>query len=271
MKALGFLRTLLGLLAFAAAGAGAATLTVTTVADEIDTPTGPQTSLREAIRDAASGDTIVFAPGLSGATITLGGTQLLLDKSLTIDASALPAGITLNGNAASRIFQVNSGPTVVLTALTIANGAAGTSDGGGIGNHGMLTVNQCILTGNTALGSGAGIYNSGTLTVNQSTLTNNVGGNNAFLGAGGGIYNHSTGTLTVNQSTLSDNRGGRGGGINNLGMLTVNQSTLSGDSADYGGEGGGIYNDSTGTLTVNQSTITGCAAYEHHGLCGLRA
>ena len=62
------------LLLLAVGSAGAATITVTTTDDELD-PTainGDGISLREAIRDAASGDTIDFDAALDGATIVLG-------------------------------------------------------------------------------------------------------------------------------------------------------------------------------------------------------
>ena len=49
--------------------------------------------------------------------------------------------------------------------------------GGGILNFGTLTVNSCVLTGNSAGSSGGGaIYNVGRLTVQNSYLnTNSVG------------------------------------------------------------------------------------------------
>ena len=47
-------------------------LTVNTTEDQFDTPSGPELSLREAIRDAGgTATTIDFAPSLSGATIDL--------------------------------------------------------------------------------------------------------------------------------------------------------------------------------------------------------
>jgi hypothetical protein len=59
----------------------ASTLVVTSTSDS-----GPGT-LRQAIAEAGSGDTITFAPALSSQTITLSST-LVIDKDLTIDGSA---------------------------------------------------------------------------------------------------------------------------------------------------------------------------------------
>ena len=101
---------------------------VTTAADESDGMTVGGVSLREAIADAApSGppETIRFAPELSGAICTLGGSELSIDKSLRIDASALPHGFTVSGNNASRVFNITAGAVVELDSLTITAGKTG--------------------------------------------------------------------------------------------------------------------------------------------------
>src|SRR4051812_47722756 len=97
--------------------AQAGTITVTTSADNVPAPAG---SLREAINNAAaSGDTIVFAPGLAGQTIALGfddpkvvgaspaapfgPTGIVIDgKNLTIDGSAAK-GLVISGGNTRRI------------------------------------------------------------------------------------------------------------------------------------------------------------------------
>jgi hypothetical protein len=59
-------------------------------------------SLRQAILDATAGDTIIFAPGLSGATIRLQQTltdSLVINKNLTIDGSALASKIPISGDS----------------------------------------------------------------------------------------------------------------------------------------------------------------------------
>ena len=87
-------------------------------------------SLRYASTYSTNGDYITFANNLSGATILLSGT-MTLGVDLTIDASALPHGITINGNQAGSVFIVTNG-NVILTALTITNGASPSGGGGGI-------------------------------------------------------------------------------------------------------------------------------------------
>src|SRR3954454_9467779 len=57
------------------------TVIVNKLGDE--TAANPTRSLREAIQMAATGDTIAFKAGLAGQ-ITLGGTELLVGKHLTV-------------------------------------------------------------------------------------------------------------------------------------------------------------------------------------------
>lgn len=244
-------------------------------------------SLRQAVLDAVSGDTITFTSTLSGQTILLTSGQIVLDKNLTLDGSALANGIRIDANNSSRIFMVNSGTTNVLNSLTLyrgrahgANGAPGVTGGngfgGGIYNAGTLTVNHCTLTNNIAAGGnagngvpgglggngfGGGIYNSGTLTVDHCTLANNsaaggkggdsvaANGGTGGLGNGGGIYN--SGSLTINHCTVVSGsvQGGNGGNA-----LSVNTNGGNGGN----GTGGGIYNG--GTLAANHCTLVNNSA-----------
>jgi hypothetical protein len=195
---------------------------VTTAADS-----GPG-SLRHAIEHYPSGSTIGFSSNLSGATVLLTGGELMLNKSLTIDAAALPLGLSIDGNATSHVFVVTNRAVVVLNSLTITNGKTGDSTGGaGIHNHqeATLTLNRCALVGNSAQYGGAAI-NKGTLTVNNCTLS----GNSATVKGGGGILNH--GTLLVNHSTISGNWSeADAGGIDNRGRMTISNSIVAGNKA----------------------------------------
>jgi hypothetical protein len=250
---------------------------VTNLADS-----GPGT-LRQVIANAANGAVITFDPSLSGATITLSLT-LAINTNLTIDASALPGGLQINGNGSVQIFNVASNTVVFLNSLAITNAYCATNFGGGIFNNwGTLTLNQCILSGNSVTSSGGGIYNkAGTLTLNQCILSGNsatgnggciynrggklalnqctLSGNSATHGYGGGIWN--SGTLTLNECTLAGNSGAEGGGgIVNFGTLTLTNCTLSGNS---GGDGGGILN-AREHLTLNQCTLSGNSATNDGG------
>lgn len=92
--------------------AGAATLTVTSLADG-----GPGT-LREALALAAPGDTITTVPG----TITLTTGELIVDRDLTIVGPS--TGVTISGNGTSRVLRVLAGANVSMSNVTIRDGNA---------------------------------------------------------------------------------------------------------------------------------------------------
>ena len=264
-------------------------ITVTTLEDS-----GPG-SLREAIGMAGNFDRIIFDPSLDRATITLAGSPLAIDQSLSIDASELPGGLTVDAVGQSRVFEIGTVVEVALRKLTITGGrSAGFSrDGGGIYNLGSLRLDDCALIANvadlggtgdpfpTSGGHGGGIYNVGTLSINGGQLSGNTSGEsgaghqgaNGSPGSGGGIYN--LGTASLSSCTISENltmdgagpyRGGDGAGIYNAGELSVYACLLAGNltgssrsSASYtiscGGFGAGIFNSGSATLT--DSTLMG--------------
>lgn len=220
-------------------------------------------TLREAINQAnahGGADTITFNipasdGGCSGAnhcTITLTSPLPAIDDNLTINGSANAAQIIIDGQATHRVFALNSGETLNVNTLTIANGkganCGGFDCGGGIYNDGgTLNVSNSTFDSNIADGGG-GIYSaSGTVNVTGSTFTNNSSGG----GDGGAIDNG--GTLNVTNSTFSGNNALNGAGIINRGTLTVINSTISGNSAAL--QGGGIANDA-GTTTLKNTIIT---------------
>ena len=221
-----------------------------TVANSNDSGAG---SLRQAILSAVSGDTIQFNADLSGAVIVLTNGHLLLNKSLTINAATLPAGITISGNNSNRVMQISSSSVVNLRNLNIRDGYAPDAmypdnAGGGILNLGTLTLTNCTVANNQALlgidpGGGAIENNSASLILHNCTLSGNL-----TSGFGGAIENYGESTLTISQSTIAGNFASTGGGLHNEGihnkpaLIIANQSTLAGNSASIGG---GVYNSST--------------------------
>ena len=276
---------LCGVLSLALGSAQGANLVVTSTADS------GADSLRQALADAGSGDTITFHGSLSGQTIVLTNGQITVTNSLFIDASALSDGIAIDGNASSRIFKFSTNTTNILTGLVLTNGLViGISPdayGGGIYNGGNLTLNNSTLSGNEAH-LGGGIYNDGgSLFINNSTLYGNdaqMGGgisdsngtvtiNNSTLyeneseAYGGGIYIYTNSVLTLNSSILSNNHAGpycSGGGIFvYFGQLIASNSTLIGNSADR--NGGGI-STTNGTLMLVDSHLSGNSAGDGGGI-----
>ncbi|MBO7725843.1 MAG: hypothetical protein J6S40_05190, partial [Thermoguttaceae bacterium] len=207
-------------------------------------------SLREAISYAAAGGTVTFDAALAGGAITLNGAQLEIFGGIVVDASAI-GGITINAGGKSRVFYVRGGNAecpAELIGLTVTGGS--TFDlGAGIFNDGVLTLVDCVVSGNTSVADrwGSGICNYGGLTLTDCTVT----GNTAKYG--GGIINgdaHSSATL--NRCVVSGNTGEYGGGIyNHSGTLTLTDSAYSENTAKYGG---GIFNDGADSTAA----LTGC-------------
>ncbi len=233
----------------------AAIVTVDTLTDENDgSCSDGDCSLRDAIQVATSGDTIKFS--VTG-TITLIFGELIIDKNLAISG---PGGgsLIISANNLSRVFYVNAGVTAAITDVVIADGNAGSDEGGGIDNYGTLIVNNSTLSNNSAAGlNGGGINNQGTLTASNSTFSDNM------AKWGGGIKNEG-GTATVINCTFSGNWASiRGGGIDSgaSSILYVANSTFSNNGASFAG---GIGNPSSTTTVRNviiaNSTGSNCSS-----------
>jgi hypothetical protein len=267
------------------------TITVTNTND-----TGPG-SLRQALADVNDGDTINFA--VTG-TIGLTSGELLVDKAITISGPGAE-NLAVNGNAKSRVFHVTGG-NVTISGLTITNGHATDSGGGIYNDHAVLTLNNCVVAGNSAaLNIGGGIHNDGTnighatLQVNNSLITNNSGG----------IYNDAlqagTAVLAITYSTLSNN--GPGEAINNDGWsctfcangttsVEITNSSITNNAGDaifsdtgrqncggscpvaisitnstISGNAGGVHNSTLSDTVVSNSTISdnGSGIYNDNG------
>ena len=128
---------------------------------------GPGT-LRQALADANNGDTIAFNLNLP-EIISLTSAELVIDKNITIIGPNAQLLTVARAQGASnfRIFHITPGHTITIQGLTITNGYInfGFVAGGGIYNdHSNLTVNKCIITGNSAHTqggfSGGGIGNN---------------------------------------------------------------------------------------------------------------
>lgn len=234
-------------------------------------------SLRQAIADAASGDTIAFDDSLTGETITLtSGSLSISGKDIAINGPGAE-NLTISGNSATRVFTIRGNAGATISGLTIADGYTVLIKGGGIYNLGALTLEDSVVSGNETdtsfgtfyLSGGAGIYNAGTLIVRNSIISDN--GDQSFSNGGGGIYNE--GDMTLENSTVANNavQGNSvmgiygGGGIFNSGSGSIVNSIISGNSAAgyTTGGGGGIYND--GSLSIAYTTISNNSTIETFG------
>jgi hypothetical protein len=179
---------------------------------------------------AVDNDTTAGPTGLPSVTGRLTITGAGADTTILEQAAGAPQ---------FRLLDVAPTGTLTLDGLTLQGGdVAGlpnrglytVSGGGGIQNHGTLTLTHSLLRHNVA-SQGGGIYNVGPLLITHSTLhANSASGN------GGGIYFFSA---SITNSTLSGNVAVQNGGgiFVNISTLMLTSSTVSGNMA---GQGGGI-------------------------------
>ena len=214
-------------------------------------------SLRWSINNAPTGSTITFDPRVRGAiTLTGGNLAVGLGKELTINGPG--AGrLTLRSGDTRSTLVVPDGSTLTVSGLSFQGSKQATQSV--LSNHGMLTINNSIISGNSSSGDGGGIYSSdGILTLNNSVVSGNTANGN-----GGGLY-FFNGTLTLNNSTIAKNTSstGNGGGLYFIsGILTMRNSTIASNSSIAGG-GIYAYND---TLTLTNDTIGDNAASSNGG------
>jgi len=216
-------------------------ITVDTLIDEADgSIVDGDVSLRDALAAAPAGETIDFNGALDGGTILLTMGELLVTKALTIDATALSNGLTIDASGNDPTPDEDNGDGSRVFNI----------DDGDFNAEPSVTVSGLTLTGGDTNESGGAIFSSGvSLSVRSSTISGNYSGE-----AGGGVFARTPGTdpVTVTNSTISGHSAVRGGGIYVLGYVTVTNSTISGNSTD---RGGGIY--VVRDVTVTNSTISG--------------
>jgi hypothetical protein len=212
-------------------------------------------SLREAMQNAAAGDTIdLTALDCSVISLTTG--------ALSIDVN----NVTIEGPGADE--------------LTIRGGYSAGHRNSVIRHHGsgLLSISNITFTdarneGDTgAAVKGGCIYSSGNLYLAHAVVTGCAAVGNSLAALGGGIY--AFGTLQIKYSTISDNiaissaEASAGGGTFSRGVTTV-QSTIDGNSATaiapHFGSGGGIFS-ATGSVMIGTSTISNNVASKEAGL-----
>lgn len=256
---------------------------------DADPPPDGTMTLRAAIRKIESGGTITFDRSLNGGTILLGivgsdnsvlqgeiysgmtfqgygernygRSALYAAKDLTIDASALPDGITLTwtGGDSNRARVMAVYGNLTMRNVTITSGysnaeaiAGGTQPytlarGGGLAIWGTATLENCTVSGNRCAGDNVSSRDRGTygggIFANGLTMSNCVVSGNAVLGygaAGGGIY--SVG-------------GADGPGIDS----SLSGCTVSGNRATaQHAYGGGIFTLGGGPTFLMSLTLTNC-------------
>ncbi len=248
-------------------GGGSSTIVVNSLADMSDPPEGTVT-IRDAIGRVRSGGTITFDTSLNGGTIDLdivgeehsilkgevfflvlppppppywrydgylerdyGRSALYAAKDLTIDASDLPDGITLNWSGGE------DDPARVLAV------------------YGDLTMNNV----NISSGVASAIFLTSTFNTQQYTLARGAGV--AVWGEARLTNCEISGNMNKGEPVGSRDRGAFGGGIYGD-VLILEDCIISGNSTKgYGAAGGGIFTvggwDSGRNTSLTRCAITG--------------
>jgi nitrous oxidase accessory protein NosD len=151
--------------AFALLLGGTATAATTTV----DCGSDPA-ALAAALATASDGDTLAITGTCTGT--------FEVAHTLTLTGAG---GAILDGEGAGNVLTVDPGTTVVVSGLTLTDGAARL--GAGLRNLGAtLRVSNSTISGNTvSFGGGAGIENAegGMMTLTNSTVSGNSTGINS--------------------------------------------------------------------------------------------
>jgi parallel beta helix pectate lyase-like protein len=233
-------------------------------------PTNGHCTLRAAIQEAsahAGSDSISF--GITG-TITLGSRLPPITDTLAIDGPG-EANLTISGNNLVGVMQVNSGATVTLSGVTVANGNA--TQGAGIQISGTLTISSTTFRANAA-GTGGAIYNDGgtAALVNSTFYSNTAAGDGGVIkninsavttvtnttiysntaGGGGVVWNDSSGSVTISNSNVYSNTANTSGMIYNASKVNIANSSF---YSNTGINAGVIYNDLSGITTISSSVF----------------
>lgn len=246
----------------ASVSSSAAVFTVTKTADTNDGTCDTDCSLREAIfqaNNSSADDVITFNGSVFNvpSTITLSGTELVIQNSGTLRIEGLPGSqITISGNNASRIFNVKQSAKLNINYLTITNGngvgADSTSEGGGmfVYQDAIINIKNSTIRNNSATSTGGGIFSIGQVTIESSLIFDNAAPN------GGGGVSCAIGALNIDKSEIYNNvvSNNAGGGISlQFGCDTVISNTTINNNSTAG-KGGGVFNNSSEAVFRN-STI----------------
>lgn len=179
-------------------------------------------------------DTISFAAGLAGDTITLENGQLSINPgiSVKIDATAVD-GVTVDANGQSRVFDVDGA---------------------------TLAINNLIVTGGEGqYGGGIFAHNSSSIEVSNSTLTKNTAGVR-----GGAISLSENSSANIDNSTLSANSASAGGGVSaTSSSANITNSNLYRHKVS--GSGGSVYAQNS-AVEITNSTLTNSSAGNSGGI-----
>jgi hypothetical protein len=209
-----------------------------------------QPTIQAGINAATNGDTVLVSPGTYAENIDF------LGKLITVKSSSGAKLTIIDGNQTGPVVSFTSGETKksVLSRFTITGGlgnqASNYSGGGIYCNNSSPTIQQNIITANTAaVGGGIEVF-GGSPYVWGNRIVNNIQDPNIDGGWGGGISLENGSSADVIGNEVSGNLwngglnggGGQGGGIalNSAGSPLLENNEVFFNASDFG-PGGGIW------------------------------
>ena len=180
-----------------------------------------------------------------GGICSLGPLTLLASQVRSNAATSFECGIYAAGPSLllnSVICDNRAWPDIFPSAMT-----------GGIGNHGTMWVEDCLVRGNAGRLS-PGLASDGQLTLIGTEIADNRGST-----VGGGVENTGGLLLMTNCTVAGNSTGefGQGGGLINSGQAILESVIVHSNSAN---RAGGIWNRAEGTMTMNHCRVTGNTA-----------
>jgi len=227
-------------------------------------------SLRAAVADADSGDTIRFNSSILGRIITLS-SEIVIDKALRIRGNGI-GNTVISGGGTTRVFNVTTGDDVYIGILEIINGATDTNGGAVINPTGLLRLDGVRISGSTAAGTGVGngggaVTSSGRLLVTASQFANNsaigaAGSGGAILSTGGGF--------AITNTSFTGNTSTRAGGAIEIsgdasGSLLSNVTMTGNATGGAPGNGGGLHITGPSSIQVKGGTYINNTATREGG------
>jgi CSLREA domain-containing protein len=239
---------------------------VTKTADTADGSCDSDCSLREAViaANAAPGHQTIHVGGGVYA-LTMPGTgedsSASGDLDITSDVSiiALFGTAEISGSGQFRVLDALAGANLTVSNVWITNGLEESgSAGGGLRVEATASVNlsDCEVGANSSAGlTGGGITSDGALTIERCLITGNSTG--AGSGAGGGIATRGGGPLVIRNSTISGNSSAfAGGGILADGFGTTELYNVTVTDNTAGTHGGGL-EKSGGEFSLRNTIVAG--------------
>ncbi len=224
-------------------------------------------TIQDAVDAALPGDTILVTNGLyqTGERFILGSNRVAVTRPVLVKSINGPTATIIDGaNSVRCVFLTND---AVLIGFTLTNGFAGW--GGGVFCHSSNSVvSDCVLAGNIA-DIGGGAYQG---TLNNCVLTGNSAWGCDLCPGGGGAYESKLTDCTVVGNRSVSGGGTYGGTLKNCIVVsnsahagsgayrsTLSNCTLSGNRASSSGGGGTAFGTLNNCTVISNSAFGGGA------------